>query len=135
MEFESIEWAEETQLYFLSVNGMVNFGITSNWDRRIKAYQKELGDIEFKLIRKTHFDNRWQAELIEQVVKWRLKRWCVPGRPEWINMPIQAVLDCYAQCYRELSGEFSNHAFIHKTGEERWDYYRQIAEMYFDHCK
>lgn len=119
-------------LYVLDINGMVKFGITSNWDRRKRQYEKELQDLSFQLIKTIDFEKRWQAELIEQVVKWRVRRWAVPGRHEWVSLGVNPVLGCISQVIEELEPEFPRHKHIHKHGEERWDFYRQIAELYFD---
>jgi hypothetical protein len=113
------------------VNSYVKIGITTNWDRRKKTYEKDFGDIEFRKIKSFVFDRRWQAELIEQVVKWRLRRWVVPGRHEYFELPIQMILDCFQQTRKELDPEFIKHEHIHKNGKSRWDHYRQIADYYF----
>lgn len=132
MNTELIDWNEPTQLYVLIVNSFVKFGITSNWKKRKRAYKKELNSIPFTVIKKIDFDNRWQAELIEQIVKWRLRRWAVNGRHEWIELPLQPVLDCISQSIKEIQPEIEKHKYIHKRGLERWDFYKQIAHIYFD---
>jgi hypothetical protein len=131
MRTEDIDWDKETILYVLVVNCFVKFGITSNLDRRFKGYSLELEGLKYTVIKKTVFQTRWQAELIEQVMKWRLKRWVVNGRHEWVEIPIQVVLDCMNQTLAELSEEYPLHQHIHKNGKRRWDFYRQIAEYYF----
>lgn len=128
---EDINWYQPTEFYFLVVNSYVKIGITSNWLKRKKAYEKEFIDLEFKRIKSIPFDFRWQAELMEQVVKWRLRRWVVPGRHEYFELPIQIIFDCFFQTKKELEPEFNKHSHIHKRGKERWDFYRQIAEGYF----
>lgn len=128
---EDINWNQPTEFYFLIVNSFVKIGITSNWDRRKRTYEKEFIDIEFKKLKSYPFENRWQAELMEQVVKWRLRKWVVPGRHEYFELPIQMILDCFIQTRNELEPEFLKHFYIHKRGKERWDFYRQIAEGYF----
>lgn len=87
--------------------------------------------VTYNFIKKVDFENRWQAELIEQVMKWRLRRWVAHGRHEWIELPLQAVLDCLNQTIGELSQEYAKHEYIHKNGNNRWDFYKQIAAYYF----
>jgi predicted GIY-YIG superfamily endonuclease len=131
MKTELIKWGQPTLFYVIETNNMVKFGVTTNWERREREYQNELKDIYFQLVKSIDFDNRWQAELIEQVVKWRLRKWVVPGRHEWIRIPINPLLGCVSQVIKELKPEFGKHEHIHKYGEDRWDYYRQIAQLYF----
>lgn len=131
MKTELINWNKPTAFYVLTVNSFVKFGITSNWDRRMKMYDKELSSSDYTIIKRIEFDTRWQAELIEQIVKWRLRRWAVNGRHEWIELPVQPVLDCINQSVQEIEPEFDKHEYIHKNGKERWGFYKQIAQIYF----
>lgn len=94
-------------------------------------YDKELSSSDYTIIKRIEFDTRWQAELIEQIVKWRLRKWAVHGRHEWIELPIQPVLDCIQQSIAEIKPEFNKHKYIHKNGADRWDFYKQIAQYYF----
>jgi hypothetical protein len=132
MKTELIDWKRPSILYILVVNSFIKFGITSNWEKRKKAYNKELGLNHFSVIKKIEFEFRWQAELIEQIVKWRLRRWVVNGRHEWVQLPIQPVLDCINQTIKEIEPEYHRHKYIHKKGVDRWDFYKQIAHKYFD---
>ncbi len=132
LKTESIDWNKPTILYVLIVNSFVKFGITSNWDKRMKMYDKELKSSVYTVIKKIDFNTRWQAELIEQIVKWRLRKWAVNGRHEWVKLPIQPVLDCINQSLKEINPEFEKHKYIHTNGKERWDFYKQIAQYYFD---
>lgn len=129
---EQIDWNRETILCVLTINSYVKFGITVDWTKRSKAYQKELEGLTYRFVKKVTFKTRWQAELIEQVMKWRLRRWVASGRHEWIELPIQPVLDCLNQTVEELSKEFPKHSHIHRNGINRWDHYKQIAAYYFE---
>jgi hypothetical protein len=131
-EPEGDEWYKETLFYVLDINGTVKFGITSNWENRQKAYQREIGNLEFRVIKKENFDKRWKAELLEQLVKWRLRPWCIDGRHEWINAPIQLVLNCYLDTKETILPEIDKYFFIHKTGIDRWAHYKQLVDMTFD---
>jgi len=73
---EEINWILPTTLYIFTHDRFVKFGITSNWKRRFKLYDKELLG-GYEIIKKIEFDTRWKAELIEQIVKWRLRKWSV----------------------------------------------------------
>jgi hypothetical protein len=133
MKTEDIDWEKETELYFFVADRFIKFGISSNWERREKTYRRtELKDIEFLKVKTVIFEKRWQAELIEQVMKWRLRRWAVPGRHEWIeNLTLQNVVDCYHEIRKELFPEFYRYEYIHRHGSDRWDFYKQIASYYF----
>lgn len=125
------EWYVETYFYIHDINGINKFGITSNWERRYKAYTKEVGDVTIRILKKELYDKRWKAELIEQIVKWRLRPWCFEGRHEWIDAPIQIVFDCYFETRDIITPEFLKYEYIHKTGNDRWGYYKQIVDMTF----
>ncbi len=132
MEQKEINWNVETFFYILDINGIVKFGITSNWHNRLVQYKKEVGDLLIRILKKDLIDKRWQAELIEQIVKWRLRPWCLDGRHEWINAPIQVILNCYLDTRERIIPEFIKYEYIHKTGNDRWGYYKQIVDMTFD---
>ncbi len=135
MQYQDIKWNKKTQLYILVINSFVKFGITNNWKQREKKYIKEFENQPIVLIKNFEFSNRWQAELIEQVVKWRLKKWIVYGRHEYTELSIKIVVECITETIKELSPEFHRHEYIHKRGNERWDFYRQIAEIFFKKIK
>lgn len=132
MNSNDIDWGKETILYVLSINGMVKFGITSNWIRRKKQYEKELVDIQFIKLKEITFANRWQAELVEQVMKWRLRRWVINGIHEWIQLPIQPIFDCMYDTISVLEPEYQNHIHIHMRGSDRWDFYKQLSQTHFN---
>lgn len=132
MEEDFTNWEVPTILYVLDINGMVKIGITENWSIRQRRYERELKGLDFQLIKSYQFETKWQAELVEQVMKCRLKPWAVSSRHDWINLPIQPVLDCYAQTAEELEKEYDKHRDLHTMGNDRYDHYRQIAEMFFN---
>lgn len=131
MKYEDVNWYEPTKFYVIIINSFVKFGITKDWNRREKEYSNEFKKEKFEIIEFKNFPNRWQAELIEQVVKWRIKKFIIDGRHEWTELPIQTVLDVINSSILELKPEFDKHQYIHKRGSNRWDHYRQIAEIYF----
>ena len=128
----SQDWYAETFFYILDINGNVKFGITSNWDRRMLTYRKDIGDLNMKVLKQELYDKRWKAELLEQIVKWRLRPWCIEGRHEWINAPIQMIFDCYLETRDIIAPEINKYEYIHKTGNDRWGYYKHIVDMTFD---
>ncbi len=131
-EPEGEDWYKETTFYLLDINGIVKFGITTNFEKRLKAYKKEVEDVSLVLIKNELYDSRWKAELLEQIIRWRLAPWSIYGREEWIDAPIQMVLECYHETRNTLMKEFDKYRYIHKTGKDRFDHYRQITEMIFD---
>ena len=133
-DHKDIDWNEPTELYFLTADRFIKFGITNNWKLREQFYLKEeLQFWKYKKIKSVQYDARWKAELIEQVMKWRLRKWCVEGRHEWIEyLSIQNVIDCFSQIVKELNPEINKYSHIHKMGSNRWGYYEEIAKYYFD---
>jgi hypothetical protein len=124
-------WYAETYFYILDINGSVKFGITSNWTRRMKAYEKEIKGLVLRVLKQELYNTRWEAELLEQIIKWRLRPWVFEGRHEWINAPIQMIVDCYVDTRNAMIPEINKYEYIHKTGKNRWSFYRQIADISF----
>lgn len=135
MLLQNINWNKKTILYVFAINSFVKFGITNNWKKREKIYYKDFENQPPIFIKSFDFPNRWQAELIEQVVKWRLKKWIVYGRHEYTELPVNIVLKCIYETIKELEIEFDRHKYIHRRGNERWDFYRQIAQIFFKEIK
>ncbi|QSE98650.1 hypothetical protein [Fulvivirga lutea] len=129
---KNIKWYEPTELYVLTVNEYIKFGISSNWLRRQREYEIELEGEPFTKVHSINYSYRWQAELIEQILKWRLRKWAVSGRHEWIkHLQVQNVLDCLNQIREVIEEEFDRHYHIHNYGDDRYDWYKQIANGYF----
>lgn len=131
MKTEDIKWNVKTILYVLAINEFVKFGITNNWKRREKKYNEEFLNQTFYLIKKYDFDFRWQAELIEQVVKWRLWDYIVFRRHEYTILPLTTVIDIIENTIEEIKTDFFKLEYIHKNAEKRWSFYRQLAGTYF----
>ncbi len=118
--------------YFLAVDSHIKFGITTLWDRRAKDYQKSLGDFAAKPFKTEAYDHRWQAELVEQVLKWRLWDFITHGEHEWVeHLPIDTILHVYRETRDQLLPDMERHRHIHTRGEDRWGYYKQIAQYQF----
>lgn len=118
--------------YFLAVDARIKFGITSNWERRFRRYQKDLGEYAVRPFKTEAYDHRWQAELVEQVLKWRLWKFITHDEHEWVeHLPIDVILHVYRDTRDQLRPEFAKHRHIHFLEEERWAHYRQIAEYQF----
>lgn len=131
MRTEDIDWSSKTLLYVITIDSFVKFGITKNWNKRKKTYFKDFEGANINFIKKYEFSNRWSAELIEQVIKWRMKAWIVYGRHEYTKLPVLKVLTCISETISELEHEYYKHEYIHKRGRERWDFYKHIAQYYF----
>jgi len=125
------DWARTAVLYFLDVNGMVKIGITTDLKATLENTRKNVKGVTVRLTKQVEFDRYWKAELVEQVMKQRLKSWRTVEGQDWISLPFQNVMDCYSQTKKEMSKEFEKFAGLHKKGESRHEHYRQIAEMYF----
>lgn len=133
VRMEIKDWYSPATFYFADINGKTKFGITNNWSRRESQYIKEFIDIPIIKLREDFYDHYWQAELVEQVMKWRLRRFVVPGLHEWVrkDLPIQSVFDCYNQTKSVLSAEFHLYESFHKKGNDRWGYYKQLKDVLF----
>lgn len=119
--------------YFLAVDARIKFGITSNVDRRWKQYAKDLGEFFRPPFKTEAYDHRWQAELVEQVLKWRLRKHITAGEHEWVeqHFPTELILRVYRETRDQLKLEYDRHEHIHHKGKERWDYYKQLAQYEF----
>ena len=118
--------------YFLAVDARIKFGITTDRIRRFKLYDRSLGEFAAEPFKTENYDHRWQAELVEQVLKWRLRRWVTPGEHEWVeHLPIDTILHVYRQTRDQLRPAFNEHRHIHTRGEDRWGWYKQLAQYQF----
>ena len=113
-DYKDIDWNEPTELYFLTADRFIKFGITNNWKLREQFYLKEeLQFWKYKKIKSVQYDARWKAELIEQVMKWRLRKWCVEGRHEWIERQYKMLLIVF-KIAKELNPEINKYSHIKK---------------------
>lgn len=118
--------------YFLAVDARIKFGITTDWERRYKQYQKDLGDFAMRPFKTEPYDHRWQAELVEQVLKWRLWAFITHDEHEWVeHLPIDTILHVYRDTRDQLRAEYEKHRHIHTRGEDRWGHYKQLADYQF----
>ncbi len=118
--------------YFLAVDARIKFGITSDWEKRYKRYQKDLGEYAVRPFKTEPYDHRWQAELVEQVLKWRVRKFVSPDVHEWVeHLPIDVILHAYRETRDQLRPEFEKHRHIHTRPEDRWGHYKQIADYQF----
>ena len=119
--------------YFIAIDARIKFGITSNWHRRREVYRKQLGDYLREPFKTEQYDHRWQAELVEQVLKWRLWKFITHDEHEWVeHLPVDVILHVYRETRDTLRPEFEKHRHIHGKGNDRWGWYRQLAEYQFD---
>ncbi|MBK7382669.1 MAG: hypothetical protein IPI81_04940 [Flavobacteriales bacterium] len=118
--------------YFLAVDARIKFGITSDWDKRFKRYQKDLGEFAVRPFKTENYHHRWQAELVEQVLKWRLWDFITHDEHEWVeSLPIDTILHVYRDTRDQLRPEFEKHRHIHTRPDDRWGHYKQIAAYQF----
>jgi hypothetical protein len=127
-----IDQSKPAIFYFIAVDARIKFGITSNQERRWRQYTKDLGEFTQEPFKTEDYEFRWQAELVEQVLKWRLWKYITKGEHEWVeHLPIDLILHVYRQTRDQLRLEFNRHEHIHAKGHERWDYYKQLAQYEF----
>ena len=127
-----IDQQKPALFYFLAVDTRIKFGITSNWERRFRRYQLDLVDFAVQPFKTEDYDHRWQAELVEQVLKWRVRRWVTTGEHEWVEkLSIVVILHVYRETRDQLRPEFEIHQHIHTRPDERWGHYKQIADYQF----
>jgi len=118
--------------YFLAVDTRIKFGITTDRERRYRRYQKDLGEYAVRPFKTEPFDHRWQAELVEQVLKWRLWDFITHDEHEWVeHLPIDTILHVYRDTRATLRPEFEKHRHIHTRPDDRWGHYKQIADHQF----
>ncbi|WP_436516039.1 hypothetical protein [Ekhidna sp. To15] len=127
---EISDWNCKAILYVVDINGKAKFGISDNWESRERQYEKDHGDVSIQLIMKTDFDHYWQAELVEQLMKLKLKPFIIPGLHEWLKeeFPLQNIIDCYKQVDSLLAYEYDQHEHIHRKGSQRWIFYKRVYE-------
>lgn len=129
---QDIDQSKPAIFYFIAVDARIKFGITTDRERRFKLYDKVLGEFAAEPFKTEPYDHRWQAELVEQVLKWRLRRWVTPGEHEWVeHLPIDVILHVYRETRDQLKPEFGKHRHIHTRPNDRWGHYKQLAEYEF----
>jgi len=132
MMHPEIDQSKPALFYFLAIDARIKFGITTNWERRRVAYTKQLGDYLRDPFKTEAYDHRWQAELVEQVLKWRLWDFITHDEHEWVeHLPVDVILHVYRDTRDILKPEFEKHRHIHATGNDRWGYYKQLADYQF----
>jgi len=118
--------------YFLSVDARIKFGITVDWAKRKRRYDADLWGFAREPFKTEEYRHRWQAELVEQVLKWRLWDFITQGEHEWVeHLPVDVVLHVYRDTRDTLRPEFEQHRHIHTRGNDRWGYYKQLAQYQF----
>lgn len=124
------DWNCKAILYIVGIGEKAKFGISDNWEQQVRQYQEDYRDVTIQLIMKADFDHYWQAELVEQVMKWRLKPHIVQGLHEWMKdeFPLENVVLCYYQTHSLLSKEYQLHEHIHRKGNYRWEFYKRVYQ-------
>lgn len=118
--------------YFMCVDSRIKFGITSEKERRWRQYMKDLGEFTPEPFKTEDYEYRWQAELVEQVLKWRLWDFITVGEHESVeHLSIPLILDVYQETRDILNQEYESHEHIHSLGPDKGAHYKQLAQMQF----
>ncbi len=127
---EKIDWNSQAILYIVDVNGKSKLGVCSNWDQQESQYKRDYSNQSIQLIMKVDFDHYWQAELVEQIMKLRLKPYINQGLHEWLkeDFHLPVVFDYYKEVSSLLSEQYSDHEHIHRKGNNRWAFYNRVYE-------
>ncbi|MEP0366858.1 MAG: GIY-YIG nuclease family protein [Cyclobacteriaceae bacterium] len=126
-------WRAPGYLYIFDVNGMTKFGITTNLERRIKQYRKMVQDLPMQTIKVYSFDHYWQAELVESMMRFRLRNWAMQGRYEWlVDLTLQQVIDCYRQIISVVEPEYDLCECFHYHTDTRYAHYKNFFRMFTD---
>jgi len=123
-------WKQSATLFVLDVNGMIRFGVCTNWKTELEKLRKEMGQL-FQVVKTWDFPEYWRAELVEQVAKYRMQRWWHEGQATYIRLPMPLAMACLTDTKKILSKNFIKYSTIHRKPKHRKDHYRQIAEMNF----
>lgn len=120
-------WEKQTEFYIIVIDKYVKFGITHDWEKRLNRYVKDSKDAPLKKVLSKFFPNRWQAELVEQVLKYKMYPKSVRFHKEYTERPLKEVMDFYFKTIRELEPNFEKYKFIHKNEKLRKSFYMRIA--------
>ncbi|MFY0606436.1 MAG: hypothetical protein JXR10_06970 [Cyclobacteriaceae bacterium] len=124
-------WNAKGYLYIYDINGMTKFGITNDTARRKRQYRKLIQDLPMQEIRTYNFDHYWQAELVESMMRYRLKQWTMKDRYEWlVELPLQQVMDCFRQIMKVIKSEYHACECFHYHPRVRYDHYRDFFRMF-----
>ena len=129
-----VDWRGSADFYLIEVDQWVKFGVTSNWKNREFFYKEQFKDIDWKVVMKVEYPTRWQAEFLEQMVVHQLRPFVTPFAHEWVeHLGPQNVWDCVLQTVEKIEEVgWRKYEHIHRKGDNRWEFYKDIAMYEFD---
>lgn len=127
---EVSDWNCKAILFIVDIDGKSKFGIATNWETQESHYEVDFPKAHIQLLMKTDFDHYWQAELIEQMMKWSLQSFIDPGLHQWLHdeFPLVNIIDHYKKILFIVKDEYDTHEHIHRKGNHRWAFYKRVYE-------
>lgn len=125
------KWKQPGIFYVLNINGITKFGITRNFENRIRGYasdhKKSKRQFNCVIHFKEDYDLFWQAEFVETMLRRRLAPWIIFGL-EYVSpdVPTGHVVDCYLEIKKFLIGynSFEHVKTYYKIGTLRMKLYK-----------
>ncbi|MEP3388738.1 MAG: hypothetical protein ABJO02_11150 [Reichenbachiella sp.] len=124
-------WTQPCFFYVLRINGTTKFGITKNWENRMKQYKRDYRYARMGFNCTVHYrevyPEYWQAEFVETMLRRRLKPWVEFGH-EYISsdVPTQNVINFYLEIKSFLIdyNSFEHVKTYYKIGSLRMKLYK-----------
>ena len=129
-----IDWFGPADYYLNVVDCWVKFGITSKWENRKYFYQEQFKNIEWEVVQRVEYPSRWQAEFLEQMVVHQLRPFVTPDTHEWVeHLRTEIVWACVLQTKAKIEEVgWSKYEYIHRHGDNRWEFYKDVAMYEFN---
>ncbi len=126
-------WESPGLFYIITIDDTTKFGITTNWPRRKEKYIRDNRSASIKIEYFDFWDEYWQTEFIESIIRRRLKPWVLENSHEYVSkdMPLECVIACYEQTKEFLlqNNELEYAESFHLYGNDRYGYYEQYFDM------
>jgi len=128
---ESVAWYAKAWFYIVEVGEFTKIGITRNWPRRKAYFEKRFPGKPIRLDYLDQYQHYWQADLVEGIVRERLKPWVYKRTKEWVisELPVACIEACYLQTKATLEPEYEMHECIHWRPDIRYAVYDQILAV------
>ncbi len=126
-------WSDNVEVFILQCDAYFNIGITSNWVKRLNTIQaSDLKSRDAQVILRRKYNFRWQAELVEQVLKMRIVNLLSEDLAGWYTgISGKKIIQLYEQVYTKLAPDFELYLHVHHLGNFRMNYYRNIADLHW----
>lgn len=129
---DSIDWYGHAYFYLIEGPDWMKFGVTSNWEKRKFYYDKELKDVEWKVVKKEEYKHRWQAEFHEQIVVHQLTDWVFEGSNEWVMKKDKMKAKNLWKIINDTKGKieaigWGKYENLHRYGRSRFEHYKNKA--------